>query len=48
MQKVEGSNPFSRFHVNPLHVAGSAFGRGIQNQLEPPPHIAFISGTNSN
>jgi len=23
MQKVEGSNPFSRFFENPLHVGGS-------------------------
>ncbi len=22
MQKVEGSNPFSRFFTNPLHVGG--------------------------
>src|SRR4051812_3780447 len=25
MQKVEGSNPFSRFEVNPLHMGNSPF-----------------------
>jgi hypothetical protein len=26
-------------------VGGLAEARGIQNQLEPPPHIASVSGT---
>jgi len=27
MQKVEGSNPFSRFFANPLHVGGLGPGQ---------------------
>ncbi|MGH3426961.1 MAG: hypothetical protein ACRDQZ_05250, partial [Mycobacteriales bacterium] len=43
MQKVEGSNPFSRFEVNPLHMATSP----LTGKLEPPPHIPSIRGTTS-
>jgi hypothetical protein len=31
MQKVEGSNPFSRFEVNPLHTGNSPFAGGNWN-----------------
>jgi len=30
MQKVEGSNPFSRFEANPLHLGRSALAGGNQ------------------
>lgn len=43
MQKVEGSNPISRFPSNPLHTGNSPFA----GELEPPPHIASILGTSS-
>jgi hypothetical protein len=48
MQKVVGSNPISRFFANSLHVGGSDPARVAENKIKPPPHIAFISGTNSN
>jgi hypothetical protein len=47
MQKVEGSNPFSRFFANPLHVGGLDPARASENQIKPPPHIADIPGTNA-
>jgi len=40
MQKVVGSNPISRFDVNPLHLGRSALA--AENQ--PPPHIASVWG----
>jgi hypothetical protein len=43
MQKVVGSNPISRFEVNPLQVGHSALAR--ENQTTP--HIASISGTSA-
>jgi hypothetical protein len=43
MQKVEGSNPFSRLTSNPLHSAGWP-SRG---KMKPPPHIASILGTSA-
>jgi hypothetical protein len=39
MQKVEGSNPFSRFASNPLHLGQVA----LAGQIKPPPHIASLS-----
>ncbi len=41
MQKVEGSNPISRFASNPLHLGRSPLG----GEIKPPPHIASILGT---
>jgi hypothetical protein len=43
MQKVEGSNPFSRFASIPLHFGRLAF----PGEIKPPPHIASILGTSS-
>jgi hypothetical protein len=43
MQKVEGSNPFSRFEVNPPQTATSALG----GKLEPPPLIPSVLGTSA-
>ena len=41
MQKVEGSNPFSRFFLNPLHVGGlvpalAADTRSNHPRISPP------------
>jgi hypothetical protein len=36
MQKVEGSNPFSRFFVNPLQMATLAFGENREIQSNRP------------
>ncbi len=38
MQKVEGSNPFSRFASIPLHFGQSALAGGISNhpRISPP------------
>jgi hypothetical protein len=46
MQKVEGSNPFSRFHECPA-CGRVGFGEGCRNQIEPSPDIAVIVGTNA-
>jgi hypothetical protein len=43
MQKVEGSNPFSRFPTKPLQTGASSF----LGRTEPPPHIASVLGTSS-
>ena len=36
MQKVEGSNPFSRFFVNALHVGGWGSARVAETKWIPP------------
>jgi hypothetical protein len=36
MQKVEGSNPFSRFFVNPLHVGGLVPARVAETKWNHP------------
>jgi hypothetical protein len=36
MQKVEGSNPFSRFFANPLHVGGSGSARVAEPKWNHP------------
>jgi len=41
MQKVEGSNPFSRFASNSLHLGHSA----LAGEIKPPPHITSVLGT---
>lgn len=38
MQKVVGSNPISRFEVNPLHLATSPFAGGTGTA----PHLPAI------
>ena len=48
MQKVVGSNPISRFFVNPLHVGGLVSARTIRNSIKPSPHIAVMMGTPAN
>jgi hypothetical protein len=35
MQKVEGSNPFSRFFRNCLHVGGSGSARWPETRMVP-------------
>jgi hypothetical protein len=47
MQKVVGSNPFSRFSANPPARGRVGFGAGRRNQMEPFQHIAVIPGTNA-
>jgi hypothetical protein len=37
MQKVVGSNPTSRFEVNPLHLGHSALGGESNHPLISPP-----------
>jgi hypothetical protein len=39
MQKVEGSNPFSRFASNPLHVSRLTFAG--ENQTTPAYRLRF-------
>ena len=47
MQKVEGSNPFSRFFANALHV-GTLGSRGSPKiTWNHPLHIASVSGTSA-
>jgi uncharacterized protein (DUF433 family) len=46
MQKVEGSNPFSRFFANSLHMAGWVW-HWPPKQDRTIPHIASISGTSA-
>jgi hypothetical protein len=36
MQKVEGSNPFSRFFANPLHVGGSGSAQVAETKSNHP------------
>ena len=36
MQKVEGSNPFSRFFANPLHVGGSGSAQVAKTKWNHP------------
>ena len=36
MQKVEGSNPFSRFEVNPLHLGWSGSARVAETKWNHP------------
>jgi hypothetical protein len=36
MQKVEGSNPFSRFFANPLHVGGLVPARIAETKWNHP------------
>jgi hypothetical protein len=46
MQKVEGSNPFSRFFANALHVGGLDPARVAETRLNhpriPPPFWALV------
>ncbi len=47
MQKVEGSNPFSRFFVNALHVG--RLGQALRATTKSNhPRIASVLGTNAN
>jgi hypothetical protein len=36
MQKVEGSNPFSRFFANPLHVGGLLSAQDAESKWNHP------------
>ena len=42
MQKVEGSNPFSRFFANPLHVGGLDPARIAETKWNHPRTSSFF------
>jgi hypothetical protein len=41
MQKVEGSNPFSRFFANALHVSGSGSARAAETRSNHPAYRRY-------